>query len=506
MTEQAQDRALNAIVLWSRARIRGFIGENTLAELTQAVEAYDALSPDDHERVLSMGRGYAGSQGPLTQWLSHHGRFDDAIRVGEGCLSRQQGELSPAHHAEIAHALFGLGLAQAATGKPDEGRAALERASEHFFGLGNIFMAAAALKWVLLEAVLVYYPADLEVRRQVLDEYAKLWVQASTFAAYRDGRLLLPLFPEQFARGQWDDAYEAATTYQKTVFLRVDSLAAMAEIERLRGQRDAAWGRIQIGIPHGTQTEPSSPFFVRTLALQRVAAELALDEGRLERAREWVDAHTHWLEWSGRLTDCAADLLLRARLALAEGQAGRARAQANNALTRASVPRQPLVLAAIHRFLGELDTASGNYAAAALTLDESRRLADACDAPFECALTQMAQAELALAAGQFADVASLIAAARETFERLGAAPFLERATQLERRLPTRTVGRVAGGLSVREVEVLQLVAKGMTDAEVAEALFISPRTVARHLQSVYNKLGVNSRTAATAFAFEHGLV
>jgi DNA-binding NarL/FixJ family response regulator len=47
---------------------------------------------------------------------------------------------------------------------------------------------------------------------------------------------------------------------------------------------------------------------------------------------------------------------------------------------------------------------------------------------------------------------------------------------------------------------------GLTNAEVGERLFISYRTVGRHLQSIYNKLGVNSRTAATAFAFEHGLV
>jgi DNA-binding NarL/FixJ family response regulator len=54
--------------------------------------------------------------------------------------------------------------------------------------------------------------------------------------------------------------------------------------------------------------------------------------------------------------------------------------------------------------------------------------------------------------------------------------------------------------------VLRLVAQGFTDAEVAARLFISPRTVGRHLQSVYNKLGVGSRTAAVAFAFEHDLV
>jgi ATP/maltotriose-dependent transcriptional regulator MalT len=62
------------------------------------------------------------------------------------------------------------------------------------------------------------------------------------------------------------------------------------------------------------------------------------------------------------------------------------------------------------------------------------------------------------------------------------------------------------GLTSREVEVLGLVATGMTNAQVAGRLFLSPRTVQRHLNSIYHKLGVSSRTAATRFALEHGLV
>jgi predicted ATPase/DNA-binding CsgD family transcriptional regulator/tetratricopeptide (TPR) repeat protein len=61
------------------------------------------------------------------------------------------------------------------------------------------------------------------------------------------------------------------------------------------------------------------------------------------------------------------------------------------------------------------------------------------------------------------------------------------------------------GLTRREVEVLALVATGLTNAQVAERLFLSPRTVQRHLNSVYHKIGVSSRTAATRFALEHGL-
>ncbi len=62
------------------------------------------------------------------------------------------------------------------------------------------------------------------------------------------------------------------------------------------------------------------------------------------------------------------------------------------------------------------------------------------------------------------------------------------------------------GLTAREVEVLRWVARGLTDAQVAEQLVISPRTVTSHLSSIYNKLGVSSRSAATRFAMEHQLV
>jgi DNA-binding NarL/FixJ family response regulator len=62
------------------------------------------------------------------------------------------------------------------------------------------------------------------------------------------------------------------------------------------------------------------------------------------------------------------------------------------------------------------------------------------------------------------------------------------------------------GLTRRELEVLRLVAAGRTNREIASALVISERTVARHLQNIFVKLGVSSRTAAGAFAFEHRLV
>jgi ATP/maltotriose-dependent transcriptional regulator MalT len=80
-----------------------------------------------------------------------------------------------------------------------------------------------------------------------------------------------------------------------------------------------------------------------------------------------------------------------------------------------------------------------------------------------------------------------------------------KAVSSEPRPRPQSLAQVAG-LTAREVEVLRLVAEGLTDAQVAERLVLSRRTVHAHLGSIYGKLGVNSRSAATRFAVEHGLL
>jgi DNA-binding NarL/FixJ family response regulator len=69
-----------------------------------------------------------------------------------------------------------------------------------------------------------------------------------------------------------------------------------------------------------------------------------------------------------------------------------------------------------------------------------------------------------------------------------------------------SMGAVPNGLTTREVEVLRLVTMGMTNNRIAEQLVLSPNTVNTHIQSIYRKLDVNSRSAATRFAIEHHLV
>ena len=78
--------------------------------------------------------------------------------------------------------------------------------------------------------------------------------------------------------------------------------------------------------------------------------------------------------------------------------------------------------------------------------------------------------------------------------------------ELSTTTPSSAPEQHPGGLTSREVEVLGLVASGLTNAQVAKELFLSPRTIQRHLNSIYHKIGVSSRAAATRFAVEHGLV
>jgi DNA-binding NarL/FixJ family response regulator len=92
-------------------------------------------------------------------------------------------------------------------------------------------------------------------------------------------------------------------------------------------------------------------------------------------------------------------------------------------------------------------------------------------------------------------------AARGAFELLGAAPDLARIEDALRAQPIDT-----HGLTAREVEVLQLVTAGKTNKAIAADLFISERTVDRHVSNLFTKLGVASRAAATSYAHEHRLL
>ena len=162
---------------------------------------------------------------------------------------------------------------------------------------------------------------------------------------------------------------------------------------------------------------------------------------------------------------------------------------------------------AVHRLLGELATTGCRYAAAAAHLDQALALADACAAPYERALTLLAQAELSVVVGKREEVLAVLDEVRAICVPLDARPALARVEAIASRLRDAPLppATYPAGLTAREVEVLRLVAQGLSNAEVAERLYLSPRTVNGHLTAIYGKLGVASRGAAIRYALEHQL-
>lgn len=96
----------------------------------------------------------------------------------------------------------------------------------------------------------------------------------------------------------------------------------------------------------------------------------------------------------------------------------------------------------------------------------------------------------------------------ETYRSPGATGVGQGGAQLDSGMPSVRVRHVEAGvnhLTPRQGEVLRLLARGWTDAQIADELFLSRRTVHAHLREIFRKLGVSHRSAATRFAIEHGL-
>jgi DNA-binding CsgD family transcriptional regulator len=140
------------------------------------------------------------------------------------------------------------------------------------------------------------------------------------------------------------------------------------------------------------------------------------------------------------------------------------------------------------------------------SLRPAQAVSEAID-PFERALTLLTLAERRAGEGKTADLSVVLEEVRAICVPLGAAPVLARVDVLSARLTAKSaVPSKSPGLSRRELEVLRLVSEGQTDTEVANYLSISPRTVGQHLRSVYNKLGVSTRAAATRIAVERSML
>ena len=154
------------------------------------------------------------------------------------------------------------------------------------------------------------------------------------------------------------------------------------------------------------------------------------------------------------------------------------------------------------RAQGAVALAEGDARAALASLRHASTAWQELEAPYEAGRVRVL---IGLASRRLGDVDTAemeFDAARRVFRELGAAPDLVR---VEKLLP-KTTPTVAGGLTAREVEVLRLVSGGKTNRAIADELVISEKTVARHVSNIFTKLGLSSRSAATAYAYEHDLV
>ncbi|MEA2598620.1 MAG: hypothetical protein QOF01_5089, partial [Thermomicrobiales bacterium] len=531
------DAVMAAETHWARGLLLCYLDRfrSGLAEMTAGFEALEALPPDPARVPTALRAWFADAlpdamaDGAADEVQAVARRdSDDSVDwrgVSLGRFLASAGYLRAAAddcgrlHAVlpglpdrirsfVAFNAHGLGIAQAGLGRPDEARAAFAQARADFAELGHHAMVAFTLLQVLVDVTLTYDAANPAARRRFAAE--------AEAALDRTGGALRPGVSPRLVwlrclvlDGRWQEADRILRDLPApgNAYLRREITSAHAVLARYRGDPERAWEEIRGLLPDGPETEPGDLIHQEGLFLQRIAVELYLDRGDLRMARAWLAAHDRWLAWSESVLGRADGQVSWARYYRAAGDIDRARATAADALALATTPDQPLVHLAAHRLLGEIETTATNRAAAEAHLTAALDLAATCDAPFERALTLLALAHLRLATGLADEVTPLLDEARGICGPLDVAPTLARVDALAARLtPEPPAQRYPAGLTQREVEVLRLLPRGFSNAEIAGILFVSPRTVQTHLSNLYAKLGVGGRAEAIAYAVGHGLV
>lgn len=371
------------------------------------------------------------------------------------------------------------GLAQVSCGEIEEGMRRLDAAAAAAVG-GEMTDADS------IESVCCYV---IDACKRVRDlERANEWcVRVRDIATRFGDRQMFSVCRTHYAdvllwRGDWaraDAELTAAVAELSSIRpgREVDPLARLAELRRRQGRTREAEQLLVRARPH------------RFHAL--VEGLLALDRGDRELAREAAERFLRRIGEDDRF-ERVAGLELVVRAALAGGDVGAAARAADDIATiAAAIPSSPLRATALLA-AGRIAAAQADAPAAVALLEDAADLLDAAGAAYDAAQARLDLASALLAAGQGGRAARQRVCAHDALRALGA------------RLPED----MAGELSPREAEVLGLVARGMSNGDIAQQLVLSVRTVERHVANVYDKIGASGRTAraiATAWAHTHGI-
>jgi DNA-binding NarL/FixJ family response regulator len=342
---------------------------------------------------------------------------------------------------------------------------AVIEACQDIFDLGRAREWTAAMsRWCDSRPELVPFRGQCLVRRAEVFRLHGAWQESLVEAERAQDRLSDP--PNQNAIG--------LAFYQQ------------AELHRLRGD----FARAEEGYRQASRWDRRS---------RPGLAQLRLAQNHLEAARTAISR----LLDEGRDARTRPELLAAfVEIMLAAGDPDAARAAADELSTIASTLGAPYLQAISARATGAVLIAEGDARAALSRLREAWTALQRLEVPYEAARTRVL---IGLACRALADSdASEIEldAARSVFETLGAVPDVTRVAQLARQ--ARSGGTTP--LTPREVDVIRLVATGKTNRAIASELAISEKTVARHLSNLFTKLGLESRAAAAAYAYQHKLV
>jgi DNA-binding CsgD family transcriptional regulator len=264
------------------------------------------------------------------------------------------------------------------------------------------------------------------------------------------------------------------------------ALYRQAEVYRARGDFGTAADAYREATQWGHDPQPG-------LALLRLA------EGKTEAAEAAIRRVV--AETTDRLRRTKV-LPAHVEIMLAVGDLPAARDAADELIAIASGYDTPVLRAAAGHALGGVLLAEGDARSALGILRSAWETWRELDAPYDAARARVLIALGCRALGDEDSAALELDAARRVFAELGAAPDLTRVGSLTR----KQTDAATHGLTPRELQVLRLLATGKTNHTIAVDLVLADKTVDRHVTNIFAKLGVSSRAAATAYAYEHRLL